>query len=299
MNDLESYLFYRDQREEAPPVHRSLVAADGYLLQTSVFTPPGEEGRGHAVVIASGTGVRRGYYAPFARWLASLGFGVVTFDYRGIGDSKRVHAASVDATMHDWGERDLSSVVRWASDALGNGTVSIVGHSVGGQLVGLLNEPSCVRAVVTIGAQSGDYRLWPLPSRLYLALLWHAVVPGVAGTLGYLPGAFGIGEDLPSGVALEWARWCRTPGYFASPTHVPERRAMFSRLTAPLLAMGFADDDYAPPAAVDALVALYDNALVTRRHVARDEATVGHFGFFKERFRTTLWQEAADFLGRH
>jgi predicted alpha/beta hydrolase len=63
-----------------------------------------------------------------------------------------------------------------------------------------------------------------------------------------------------------------------------------------VLAFGFDDDDYAPPAAVDALLSLYDNARVTRRQVSRAEARVGHFGFFRERFRATFWEEAAAFL---
>lgn len=95
------------------------------------------------------------------------------------------------------------------------GRVAVVGHSVGGQLVGLLPDASRISALVTIGAQSGDWRLWPLPTRLAMAVLWYGLVPGVTHAVGYLPGSLGIGEDLPAGVALEWARWCRTPGYLA------------------------------------------------------------------------------------
>jgi predicted alpha/beta hydrolase len=241
--------------------------------------------------------VKRSYYGAFASWLATRGFDVVTFDYRGIGDSARCPDG---ATMRQWGELDLAAAVTWASRELtsgGTGRCAIVGHSVGGQMIGLLPEPERVRAIVAVGAQSGDYRLWPLPSRLAMAALWYGVVPGVTHAVGYLPGALGIGENLPEGVALEWARWCRTPGYLVGGDGAA-RREGFARVRAPVLAFGIEDDPYAPPAAVDALLALYKNARVERRTVPRGRRRVGHFGFFRPRFHDTLWCDAAAFLQR-
>jgi predicted alpha/beta hydrolase len=63
-----------------------------------------------------------------------------------------------------------------------------------------------------------------------------------------------------------------------------------------MLAFGFDGDDYAPEGAVDALLALYERASIRRRHVTRREARVGHFGFFRERFRATFWGEVTAFL---
>ena len=198
--------------------------------------------------------------------------------------------------MHDWGERDLASVLAWAGTTFGNGRAALLGHSVGGQLVGLLPDhaQSRISALVTIGSQSGDYRLWPLPARLAMALLWYGVVPGVTHAVGYLPGVLGIGEDLPAGVALEWARWCRTPGYLVG-EGFEARREGFARLEAPVLAYGFDDDPYAPRAAVDALHALYVGARIERRQLGRDAGRFGHFGFFRERHRA-LWDDVATFL---
>lgn len=301
---IDSYLFHRDRRprleppEDAAPTREThVLARDGYPLAASIFEPP-EDARGSArvVVVASATGVRRSYYARFAAWLASRGTRVVTFDYRGIGGSRPERLTSLDASLVDWAELDLASVVRWVATEFGDGRTSLIGHSVGGQLLGLLPDPTLVRAVVMVGSQSGDYRLWPgVADRARLSALWYAIVPGIASTLGYLPGSLGIGEDLPGGVAREWARWCRTPGYVVG-ADGDARRDGYRRLRAPVLAFGFDDDDYAPPAAVDALLELYENARVTRRQVSRREARVGHFGFFRERFRPTFWKEAAAFL---
>ena len=297
---LESYLFHRHHRMAenagAPRRDREVLARDGYPLAVSVFEPSRPE---RTVVVASATGVRRGYYAPFATWLAARGTRVVTFDYRGIGDSRPERLARFDASLVDWAEQDLASVVSWAATELGGGRTALVGHSVGGQLLGLLPDPTLLAAVVMVGSQSGDYRLWPaMTDRARLGALWYAVVPGIASTLGYLPGSLGIGEDLPGGVAREWARWCRTPGYVVGGDGAARRQG-YRRLRAPVLAFGFDDDDYAPPAAVTALLELYENAPITRRQVSRAEARVGHFGFFRDRFRASLWREAASFLEVH
>lgn len=305
---LDEYLFrphLRDELDRGPapaePGEMMVISAkDGAALAATVHRGRTAAANGRpAVVIASATGVRRGHYASFAAFLAERGHDVVTFDYRGIADSRR---AARKPKMHDWGEKDLAGVIEHASVTLGarRGKVDVIGHSVGGQIVGLLPEPEMgsVRRFVAVAAQSGDYRLWPLPSRLAMAALWYGVVPGVTRAVGYLPGSLGIGEDLPPGVALEWAAWCRTPGYLVGGPGAP-RKAGFARLRAETLAFGFDDDPYAPPAAVDALLSLYENASIERKHVTRAEVgPIGHFGFFRDRFRRNLWDHAARFLAR-
>ncbi len=314
---LDTYLFQRHDRPlvEPPPRQSSLdrgrevalTARDGLALAGTVFEPRRAEARSRAaarlpVVVASATGVKQRYYRPFASWLASEGYRVVTFDYRGIGGSRAPGAAWHGADMHTWGEQDLAGVLAQVSGdpALGGGRgkALVVGHSVGGQLLGLQPEPARIAASVNVASGSGDYRLWPADARWRMALLWYGIVPSVTRVVGYLPGALGIGEDLPPGVALEWARWCRTPGYLVGGPN-EERRARFARFRAPILAFCFADDTYAPPDAVDAMIALYAaSAPVTKRMVSRGEARVGHFGFFRERHRA-FWREAKAFLDAH
>lgn len=319
---LESYLFHRHERVRADEEERerqaarrgrdlSIRADDGVTLGATLF---GGVEDAPVVVVASATGVLRRFYAPFARWLATEGFTVVTFDYRGIGASRGAANEGDGATMHAWGEQDLASVIAWAAERSGRsartrrvprtpglapaGRIGVVGHSVGGQLVGLLPEHAASRigALVTVASQSGDYRLWPMPMRLAMAALWYGLVPGVTRAVGYLPGALGVGADLPAGVALEWARWCRTPGYLVGDS--ADRRVGFARVNAPLLAYGFHDDAYAPPAAVEALLSLYTHADVTRRRLSASDGRFGHFGFFRARHRR-FWREVATHLSTH
>jgi len=286
--NIDVYLFDREARRAIDRTHPlgrdvTIVCTDGVRLAGSLFEAQNARA---AVVIASATGVRKHYYARFASFLRSAGFSVLTFDYRGIGGSKIGSAKDSSAAMHEWGELDLDAAIAWSIAHTGFSSVHVIGHSVGGQLVGLVPNPDRIASMVLVAAQSGDFRLWPAPARWRMAAIFYGVVPSVTRAIGYFPGVLGIGEDLPRGVALEWARWCRTPGYVG--------RRGFRRVRAPLLAFGFDDDPYAPPAAVSALLDLYESSPQKRRQISRTR--VGHFGFFRDRFRNTLWREVQRWL---
>ena len=97
------------------------------------------------------------------------------------------------------------------------------------------------------------------------------------------------------GVAREWARWGRRPQYLMEPGLAEG----FARVRRPLLAYSLADDPYAPRPAVEALLDLYTEADIHHRHITpKDVGTgeIGHFGFFRERFRDTLWKDTAAWL---
>ncbi|HWP34111.1 MAG TPA: alpha/beta fold hydrolase [Thermodesulfobacteriota bacterium] len=283
---------------DGEPLHLRIPARDRFALAASLYQPQAGTRPDAVVLINPATAVKRGFYDRFARFLADRGFAVVTYDYRGVGESRPTRLRGFAASMHEWGERDLAGVIDWIAARFPESRLLVVGHSAGGQLVGLADNNDRIRALLAVAAQSGDWRLWPRPLRYALALLWYAAVPAATRLFGYLPGWLGIGEALPRGVALEWARWCRTEGYLVGGDGAG-RRAGFARVTAPVLAYSFADDPYAPAAAVDALLRWYVNAPRTHRHVTPAEAgvpAIGHFGFFRDRVRDTLWREAAAWL---
>jgi predicted alpha/beta hydrolase len=128
----------------------------------------------------------------------------------------------------------------------------------------------------------------------------HLALPGFSHLLGYFPGSrFGFGEDLPKGVAIEWARWCRNPTYLVGDLGVAAR---YARFAAPIRAYAFSDDPFGPLGAVRKLLELYPKAHAELRHLQPSDLGVrriGHFGFFREQFRDTLWSEAHEWLERH
>jgi predicted alpha/beta hydrolase len=276
----------------AEPVRIS--AADGYALGATVF---GGAGSGPVVIVNGATGVSQRYYGRFAAWLAERGFSVITYDYRGVGESRPFRLRGFEGRLRDWGLEDFEGVLRFAARSLGGRPLALVGHSVGGQLLGFPRSNVLLKVAVTVGAQGGYWGHWPLPDKVVMGAIWH-LMPVMTRALGFFPGRLGVGEDLPSGVAMEWARWGRRPGSFTDDGLSTEG---FERLKLPVLAFSFADDRYAPKAAVDWLHGLLRAAQLERRHVDPGEAGLGavrHFGFFRPVFRDTLWEEAARFLER-
>jgi predicted alpha/beta hydrolase len=275
-----------------------IPAADGYPLAATCFAPAAAP-NGRAVVVNAAMGVKRGFYAPFALYLADRGFAVVTYDYRGIAGSRPERLRGFPARTQDWGERDLAGVIEWSSARLPATHLLVVGHSIGGQIVGLAPNAHRLAGLLGIAAQSGYWGHWPMPRRLLMWALWHSALPLGARALGFFPGKrLGLGEDLPAGVARQWAEWGRSPHYIAGAPG-SSRRERFARLALAIRAYSFSDDHYAPRLAVDALLEFYRGSRTEHRHVApRDVglARIGHFGFFKDTAGAVLWPEAAAWL---
>lgn len=272
-----------------------IPARDGYPLSATVF---GGQGASDWVVVNSATAVPRGYYARFARFLASEGWSVVTYDYRGIGGSRPERLRGFPARMRDWAQQDAAGVLDWV-DGCSASRVAAVGHSFGGQALGLLPQTDRLAAAVLVGAQSGYWRLWDGWRRLPVAALWHVLIPGLSTACGFFPARLlGMGENSPAGVAREWAAWGRQPGYVTD-ADGGALAGGYARLRCPLRSYSFSDDTFAPPRAVEALLGFYSSARVERRALTPRDLGVrafGHWAFFRERFREPPWTEAAAWL---
>jgi predicted alpha/beta hydrolase len=277
-------------------IHTTLVTADGCLLAATVYEPIG---RIHAAVqINSATGVPRRYYAAYARFLARNGFVVLSYDYRGIGDSRN-HLPPVEPLrMHHWGSRDLATALQWLHQRHPQLPLLCVGHSVGGQLLGLAANNSLVTAALAIGAQSGYWRHWPRALQPIMAGLWHLLIPALVRFRGKLPAGL-MGPELPGGIASEWARWCRNPYYISDELGAPIREHFFG-YTGRMRFYAIGDDPfYAPLAAVQALAGDYRNAdseLCSIQPRDYGLTRIGHFGFFRSSMPQRAWQETADWL---
>ncbi len=95
-----------------------------------------------AVMIAPATGIKRQFYNNFASFLAKNGFGVLTFDNEGIGESLTTDLAKCDATLISWGRHDMPAVLDALQDEFADATYHLIGHSAGGQLIGFSGADS-------------------------------------------------------------------------------------------------------------------------------------------------------------
>ncbi len=280
----------------AGPAQQHLVADDGRHLAASWFEPPAGPARAVAV-ISSAAGVPRGYYRGFADWMAARGYAVLSYDYRGIGGSRRGALRQEAATMRDWAVLDMSAALaaaeaRRATQGL---PLLLVGHSFGGNAISFARGVERADALLTVASQVGEPRLYPGHHRWVAEFFFRAWLPACVAVAGHLPGwALGPGgQPMPAGVARQWASWGVRRGWaFADRTMQPHRSA--AALVVPVHLWNVSDDlRYAPPAAVDALAAQFRNAAVQRHSVSPADvgvARLGHFGAFRREPGPRLWQ---------
>lgn len=274
----------------------TLTAADGGRIAGRVYAPAGvPEG---SVVIGGAMGVRQSFYAPFAQWLASQGWRVVTFDYRGSGDSAPPRLRGYRADLFDW-TRDYEAAIDYAHAALPGAPLYLLGHSLGAQLPGLLANQHKVSGLLSVAAGSGYWREnAPRIKRVVLAF-WFVLVPLATRLCGYFPGArLRMVGDLPAGVVLQWRRWCLNPRYSVGAEGEPARRA-YAGARFPVLALSVSDDELMTLQGTRSLLALYENAPRRIEQVAPAQFAlrrIGHFGCFRSEQETRLWPRLAQDL---
>jgi predicted alpha/beta hydrolase len=271
-------------------------ATDGYMLAATLFLPRGAKHT--AVLINSATAVQRRFYRRFATYLASCGCVVLTYDYRGIGGSRPASLKGFAATMSDWAALDMASAVTWMRGRYKGIPLAVVGHSFGGQAIGLLPNNDMIARSLMVAAQAGHWALMPSPVSYRVYLLMNAIGRPVTRVLGYAPGKLGIGEDLPKGVFLQWSDWVMNSRYFYDDPKLP-LLTNFGQYTHPLRALNFTDDALATRPMVELLCSGFTAAQPEILSIAPKQIgakTIGHFGFFRPEFRDTLWKDAGDWL---
>ncbi len=275
----------------------AFTAPDGVELSGTLFMP---DNPGALVLICSATGLRQQFYWQFADWMTTQGFGVLTFDYRGIGASLNGRSVRESpARKQDWGQLDMPAALDVLDRRFPDLPIHLVGHSAGGQLIGLMPNHERLDKIVTIASSSGYLHHLALRVRLFAAILLKAYIPLSAKLLGYVPTKWiGWGEDLPAQVALQWAAWCTQPGYVLNALGSDIESDFFKQIRAPILWLTATDDPIATPKNVDDMVRLYENASITRRRMDPRESglqRIAHVDFFRAR-NSKLWSLVADGL---
>ena len=293
---------------QLPTTEISFEALDGTCLSGTLFEPEGEP-RG-VVLVNSGTGIPRRFYGRFAHQAATRGFVALTFDYRGIGGSAPRSLRGYPARYRDWGQRDIPGAIDWISHRFPDLPLYAVGHSTGGQQLGLTPNVDRIRAAVFVAVSTGYWRGMPAPFRFLVLGLFRGYLPAASRFYGYAPSRkIRFGENLPSGVAREWGAWCQEPEYMAAffdeggrlptPDGEPFGPTFFDRAELPIRAYYSSDDPISTPANVPAMLGLYSQAEIETRWVAPDDlgvSEIGHLGFFRSKVGPPLWDDAFDWL---
>jgi predicted alpha/beta hydrolase len=177
----------------------------------------------------------------------------------------------------------------------------VLGHSVGGQMIGMTESSKKIDAMILVGSQTPYWRNFSTLMKPRLWLFWNVLIPSLTKLFGFFPASkLGLFEDLPKLAALQWRRWAKSSNYIFD--EHPHTLAKFEALDQPMLVFSFEDDSIAPPNAVADLLRFYKNTKREHRHLSPDDLStrsIGHFGFFRKRFQNTLWQDSLDWLKKN
>lgn len=268
------------------------------MLAARVYMPQAGQALERAVLIVQAMGVPQRFYEAYANWLALQGVAVMTFDFRGMGDSAPKRMRGFKASIADWASLDLNGVVdafcaRWPDVPR-----VYLGHSLGGQLFGWIDEPTRFEHVLTVASGNGYWRLNAPAVRKQAPLLWWVLAPIGIGIAGYFPGKrIGAVGDLPAGAMWQWRRWCLHPDYLGA--EGPAMRARYAAVSVPIRAVILDDDELLSPEGIRRLYRLYESAPVQFEHLHPHEMgmkQIGHFGLFKASSAATLWPRSLQWL---
>lgn len=286
-----------------PPVSGAPVrfhAADGYELGGFLWRMPVDDDERPVLVINPATSVRCRYYARFAGYMFQHGFDVLIYDYRGIGESRPARLNGFQADWADWGEQDLEGALTYVHETLPGRPVRVIGHSIGGFVIGLARSNHRIGRVLTVGSQFAHWRDYAARQRLPMFWKWHVVMPLLTRLFGYFPAKrLGWMEDTPAGVARDWSgmkprfeETLRAGRFIDGQSEGEVLRQRFDNVHAPILAISFTDDPYGTIPAIHRLLSYFNGCERLHLHLAPSDLghdSIGHFAFFHERFRDTLW----------
>ena len=278
-------------------------ALDGYDLGGTTYVPAGFDEPAIVIVFSAGGGVAAARYTRLARYLAAHGYPVLTYDYRGIGVSRPKNLRQLHVGVEDWSECDCGGAIAHLRSLYPSAEIVGMAHSLGALLMGGAPNVADVSRFVFIGAHTGYYKDYLRRYQLPMALLWHGLMPVLTRAFGFFPArALRLGEDIPAGIALQWAAR-RSPDFRPeSARDVARGRALLGRcanVAGNALVLEFADDAFATQAGTRRLLSIFPGLRTHRLRLTPAEAgmkKIGHFGFFRRQAEIVLWPRLIAFL---
>ena len=275
-----------------------LRTADGVDIGAVFYAALRPRSPRRVAVLHGGAGIAALRYRRFARFLAEWGIPVLTYDYRGIGLSRPRELRGFQATIEDWAQYDSAAAIAWLRARFPQDEIVGISHSIGCLALGGAPNAAEQSQIVFIGAHTGYYGDYRRLYRLPMAFAWHGLMPAITRCLGYFPAdRLGLGEDLPAGMAMEWAG--RRRPHLGPRGREPwreRRHELLERcacLASRAMAILISDDAFATPGATRRLLSYFPRLpspeLLTFTPADAHVPRIGHFGFFRRAAGTSLW----------
>ncbi len=279
----------------------SIMTERNHALAASVYRPKSEITK--AIMIAPATGIKRQFYHNFAQFLAENGFGVITFDNEGIGESLSTTIAKCDASLVSWGRHDMPAVLDALQYEFGDASYHLVGHSAGGQLIGLMPNYAELSSIFNVACSSGCIANMDVPYKFKGMFFMDVFIPISNLALGYTPAdKMGMGEPLPRSVARQWREWCNGSGYIKTALDKTIHTHFYNKIAMPSLWLGFTDDEIANSENIDDMIRVFPNMPAEKHYLNPKDlgvSSIGHMRYFSRKTQAQapqLWQMAIDWF---
>lgn len=272
--------------------HIKVKCEDGVALTATLLlaTQP------RAVVqISGGTGFKRGFFQPFAEFLAENGYTSIIFDYRGTFDTSK-DFKSCGYTFLDYGTKDMPAVMAYLAERFPELPKYYIGHSVGAQQVGYMHNYHLINGLVVLMAGSGHWGNMHWKYAIKALFFFYIFSPLSVLFTGYVKAKpFGIMENLPKNVVSQWRLWCSKSSYFFDKSIYGKKVPIgnFQDYNFPIH-LFYATDD--PGATLKNINAFWSNVKTTQKFDIQslnpkdyDLKYIDHYGFFKKNVQEKLW----------
>ncbi|MDR2205857.1 MAG: alpha/beta hydrolase [Flavobacteriaceae bacterium] len=266
-----------------------ILTEDHYPISAHLFEP--ENSNGKILLINSATGVKQQIYFSFAHFFSEKGFTVITYDYRGIGESKPKKLKKFKADMRIWGRLDFKAMTNFIKENYPNFRKYCLGHSIGALILGMNEDSKIFEKFIFAATQKAYIGNLRLKTKLEGIFGFGILLPLFNLLLGYFPAEwFGLGENLPKGCARDWRTLILNK---KSTNKLLESVPDFSKtLTQNVLILNMEDDPWVTQKGIETLLKeTYPNLKPEIREVKISESEhgkIGHINFFR-RYNQNLW----------
>lgn len=275
----------------------TLNTPDKIQLSVKIFEPKSSNGK--LLLINSATGVKQQIYFSFAKYLAENGFVVITYDYRGIGESKPEQMSGFKASMRIWGTVDFKTVTDFIQQEYPDYTKFCLGHSVGALILGMNDYSGNFEKFIFVGTQDAYIGNLNFSVAVTALLGFGIALPVMTHFFGYFPAhRFGLGESLPKGVAFDWQTLILNKKSTSQLyREIKENHAR--KLKQKTFIIHAEDDNWVTEKGMKNLLKnVYPDLKTTFREVKASESEkgeIGHINFFRS-FNKSLWKIVLDEL---
>jgi predicted alpha/beta hydrolase len=259
---------------------------DGKKIGIRMYAPNVDNGR--VIIISPSAGVTQDFYFDFACFFQQKNFAVITYDFRGMGNSAPGELKGYGANLEHWALQDTDAVLLSAKNLFPKHELIFIGHGIGGEIIGLAPASQFINRLVLVSCALSCSRLCRWRDKIWMEGM-KEFAKIMSWFFGYFPGKlFGGLNNLPKGVMYEWIHWCNNAnGLFDDfPDH------NYRKLQVPLMAFSFSDDWRSQECGLKALLEHFTSASITWHHFKPkhiDRRRIGHLGFFKYTSKKNLW----------